>query len=133
MWVKWLEECRTVEELQTRLGLSSKTSALQWIKENIPPESDFQDRILSYLKKTFPKAMSWKQANGIYSSMNGLPDIAMVLDSKYYAFEVKRPFIGKLSEIQKSTIAKLKKAGAKVYVVTYVSEVEKIIKTLNLI
>ena len=30
MWIKWLEGCRTLTELQTRLGLSSKSAALKW-------------------------------------------------------------------------------------------------------
>ena len=65
--------------------------------------------------------------------MNGLPDVAMLYRGQYYAFEVKRPFVGKVTAIQRITIRRLKKAGGKVYVVIYVSDVEKIIRALNLI
>lgn len=133
MWIKWLEECRSLKELQARLGLSSKSAALRWAKEYVPLESEFQDRIIKYLEATFPDAAVWKQSNGIYSSMNGLPDVAMLLHGQYYAFEVKRPFLGEVSAIQRVTIRKLKKAGGKIYIAIYVSDVEKIIKALGLI
>lgn len=133
MWIKWLEECRSIKELQARLGLSSKSAALAWARKNVPLESEFQDRIIKYLEETFPDAAVWKQSNGIYSSMNGLPDVAMLYRGQYYAFEVKRPFLGKVSAIQRITIRKLKKAGGKVYVAIYVSDVKRIIKALGLI
>lgn len=133
MWIKWLEECRTLTELQTRLGLSSKSAALKWAEKHVPLETEFQDRIIKYLNKTFPDAEVWKQANGVYSSLNGLPDVAMLYRGQYYAFEVKRPFVGKVTAIQRITIRRLKKAGGKVYVVIYVSDVEKIIRALNLV
>jgi hypothetical protein len=49
----------------------------------------------------------------------------MIKEGQYYGFEVKRPYVGKLSEVQKSTIAKLRASGAKIYVVTYVSEIKE--------
>ena len=129
MWIKWLEECRTLTELQTRLGLSSKSAALKWAEKHVPLETEFQDRIIKYLNKTFPDAEVWKQANGVYSSLNGLPDVAMLYRGQYYAFEVKRPFVGKVTAIQRITIRRLKKAGGKVYVVIYVSDVENVAKS----
>lgn len=133
MWIKWLEECRTLTELQRHLGLSSKSAALAWARKNVPLESEYQDRIIKYLEDTFPDAAVWKQANGVYSSKNGLPDVAMLHRGQYYAFEVKRPFLGKVTAIQRITIRRLKRAGGKVYVVIYVSDVKKIIKALGLI
>lgn len=131
MWDKKHEACRTLEELQTVLGLSSKTEALNWARKNVPLESYFQKKIIAFLKRTYPQAVVWKQANGIYSSYNGLPDIAMVKNGQYFAFEVKRPFLGKASEIQKNTITKMRKAGAVAHIVCTTAEVAQIIKDFD--
>jgi hypothetical protein len=122
---KHYEKYKTVEELQVGLGLSSKAATMDWIKKNVPLESYYQKKIIQYLRRRFPKAVVWKETNGVYCSMNGIPDISMVKDGKYYGFEVKRPFIGKLSAIQEATIAALSSAGAKVYVVTYISDINE--------
>lgn len=128
MWDKKYESCKTVKELQTVLGLHSKAATLEWARNNVPLESHFQKKIIAYLRREFPRAVVWKQANGLYSSLNGLPDVAMVKDGQYFAFEVKRPFIGKPTAIQKGTIARLRNAGAVAHIVCYVSEVAQIIK-----
>lgn len=131
MQLKDLEQYRTIEELQTALGLSSKAKTIQWVKVHVPKESYFQRKIIEYLRRTYPAAVVWKQNNGEYSSMNGIPDVAMLKDGQYYGFEVKRPYLGKLSKIQEKTMGKLSKAGAKVYEVTYVSDVISVMINQN--
>ena len=131
MQLKDLEQYRTIEELQKALGLSSKAKTIQWVKVHVPKESYFQRKIIEYLRKTYPAAVVWKQNNGEYSSLNGIPDVAMLKDGQYYGFEVKRPYLGKLSKIQDKTMEKLRKAGAKVYEVTYVSDVISVMINQN--
>lgn len=123
-------------------GFKNKTEALKWIRKNkgkktngeaekylrlnLPKESYYQTKIIAYLKKTYPDAFVWKEAAGPYSRA-GIPDVSMVLKGKFYAFEVKRPYVGVTSEIQKKTIRELKKAGATAGVVTFVEDVKKLI------
>ncbi|MGN1126492.1 MAG: hypothetical protein ACI4RI_03535 [Ruminococcus sp.] len=131
MQLKDLEQYRTIEELQKALGLSSKAKAIQWVRMHVPKEPYFQKKIIKYLRKTYPTAVVWKQNNGEYSSMNGIPDVGMVKQGQYYGFEVKRPFIGELTSIQKKTMKELQKAGAIVNEVIYVSDVKAVMKHQN--
>jgi len=128
MQLKNLEKYRTIEELQTALGLSSKAKAIKWVRDNVPTEPYFQSKIIKYLKETYPTAVVWKQNNGEYSSMNGIPDIGMVMNGQYFGFEVKRPFTGKLSAIQKKTLEKLQRTGAIVGEVIYISDVKAVME-----
>lgn len=131
MQLKDLEKYRTIEELQEALGLSSKAKTTQWARVHVPKESYFQRKIIEYLRKTYPTAVVWKQNNGEYSSMNGIPDVAMVKQGQYFGFEVKRPFIGELTAIQRKTMEKLRKAGAIVHEVIYVSDVKAVMEQHN--
>ena len=128
MQLKDLEQYRTIEELQKALGLSSKAKTIQWVRLHVPRESYFQKKIIKYLRETYPAAVVWKQNNGEYSSMNGIPDVGMVKQGQYYGFEVKRPFIGELTSIQKKTMKELQKAGAIVNEVIYVSDVKAVME-----
>ena len=98
-----------------------------FIRERMPKESYYQRKIMEWIGKNIPDAVIWKEAAGPYSRQ-GIPDITCIVNGRYYGFEVKRPFIGKLSKIQKETIDLLNKAGAKAYVVTSEKEVAEILK-----
>lgn len=125
-----LEKFSTLEEITNTYGLNSKAETIRWIRKNTPLEKYYQTKIIDYLKKQYPHAVVWKEGQGIYSSLKGLPDVHMLLNGKTYMFEVKRPFVGVLSQIQINTIKKLKRAGAYVFVVSYVSEVITALKNV---
>ncbi len=98
-----------------------------FIREHMPKESYYQRKIMGWISKNIPDAVIWKEAAGPYSRQ-GIPDVTCIINGRYYGFEVKRPFIGKVSKIQKETIELLNKAGAKAYVVTSEKEVAEILK-----
>ena len=122
----------------------SKAEAIAWIRENVygcagavhaekyllqklPKESYYQDKIIKFLKKTYPTAFVWKAAAGAYSRQ-GIPDVCAVIGGRYYGFEVKRPYIGVLSKIQEQTIDQIRAAGGIAAVVTFPEEVQRIVE-----
>lgn len=112
--------------LQCKPNLKSRTFAEIYIREHMPKESYFQKQIIDYINENVPNCIVWKEAAGPYSRQ-GIPDITCIVNGRYYGFEVKRPFIGKLSKIQEQTIKAIKEAGGRAYVVTSVEEVAKIL------
>ena len=106
--------------------LKSRANAENYIREHMPKESYFQRKIMDWIEGNVKNCIVWKEAAGPYSRQ-GIPDITCIVNGRYYGFEVKRPFIGKLSKIQEQTIKAIREAGGKAYVVTSVEEVEKIL------
>lgn len=121
-------------------SLGSKKNAMAWVKlhtavgfeeycrSQVPKEQVFQKAILDAIERwhkenRIGEYFIWKNGAGPYGNRNGLPDLMMVLGGKLYAFEVKRPWIGKATGIQLKTIEDLKKAGCRAAVVTFPSEV----------
>lgn len=98
----------------------------KYIRANVPKESYYQKKIIEKIRSMFPTAFVWKIQQGAYSRQ-GVPDICAIIHGCYYGFEVKRPFLGVLSGIQLKTIEDIQRAGGKAYVVTYTSEVERIL------
>ena len=92
--------------------------ARKYIRERLPKESYYQDKIIKHIRELFPSAFVWKAAAGAYSRQ-GIPDVCAVINGRYYGFEVKRPLIGVLSKIQERTIEQIKQAGGRAFVVTY--------------
>lgn len=113
--------------MSSNKSIKTRTQAERYIREHMPKESYFQKKIMNWLMKNFPNAGVWKEAAGPYSR-HGLPDITCIIKGLYYGFEVKRPFIGKLSEIQKDTIDWINESGGRAYVVTSEKEVAEILK-----
>ena len=101
--------------------------AKKYIREHLPKESYYQDKIIKHIRELIPSAFVWKAAAGAYSRQ-GIPDVCAVINGRYYGFEVKRPLIGVLSKIQEQTIKKIKQAGGRAFVVTYPAEVTEILK-----
>lgn len=73
-------------------------------------ESFYQAKIIKWLKSTYPGAFVWKAQAGPYCRA-GIPDICSIINGKFYAFEVKRPGIGKLTKLQEQTIKQINAAG----------------------
>lgn len=113
--------------IMQKYKIKTKYEAEVYIREHMPKESYFQKQIMDWINKNIPGAAVWKEAAGPYS-VSGIPDITCIIRGLYYGFEVKRPFIGKLSKIQKETIDQINRAGGRAYVVTSVKEVAEILK-----
>ena len=94
-------------------------------------ESFYQAKIIRWLKEQYPGAFVWKAAAGPYSR-GGIPDICMVLNGRFFGFEVKRPEAGRLSKIQEQTIKEINTAGGISAVVSYPEQVEKIIRAAGI-
>lgn len=111
---------------------TAKTTASEFIKDHLPKESVFQSKILVALedwkKKRLidPDSVIWKNNAGVYNK-NGLPDVMMVSNGQFFAFEIKRPYVGRLSPLQKKAIANINAAGGHAASVCYVSEVKAVI------
>ena len=105
----------------------TRKQAEKILNQSIPKEGYYQTKILKYLKAKYPKAFIWKAAAGPYSYC-GIPDVCMVLDGIFYGFEVKRPFIGRPSQMQLRTIRLIRGAGGIAGIVTSVKDVEEMIR-----
>ena len=93
----------------------------------IPRENVYQGRIITWLKKEYPRAFVRKDTSGIYSE-GGFPDILAIIDGRYYGFEVKRPFIGEPSKLQLRTIERIREAGGRAGIVCFPYEAQRIIE-----
>lgn len=116
-----------IEYLRAEMGCASAKDAEEYLRKHLPKESYYQDKIIKFLKDTYPTAFVWKAAAGPYSRQ-GIPDVCAVINGRYYGFEVKRPYIGVLSTIQEQTIEKIRAAGGVAAVVCFPEEVKKIIE-----
>lgn len=114
-----------IKHVQKTNNIESKAEARKKALSLIPLEKDYQRKIITYLNGR-EDVVAWKDAAGMYQG-RGVPDIIAVKDGIFYGFEIKRPFIGKLSTIQSAFHDKLKKVGGRVFVVSYVSEVRAIL------
>ena len=85
-------------------------------------EKDIVRAIMKYLK-TLPECFCWKEHGGMYGTA-GIPDIICCLEGRFYGFEVKTQD-GKPTELQKSTIRKIRNAGGTALVVRSVDEVKE--------
>lgn len=104
-----------------------RNQAEKYLREKLPKESYYQDKIINFLRKNYPQGVVWKEAAGAYSKQ-GIPDVTFILNGRYYGFEVKRPFFGVLSRIQEQTIKNIRAAGGIAEVVTFPEEVKKIVE-----
>lgn len=105
---------------------TNRTGARKYLKARVPLEPKYQEKIMKYLKKRYPKAYIWKAAAGPYSR-GGVPDIIALIDGRFYGFEVKRPYYGKPSDLQKQAIKAIRANGGYAGTVCFPEEVEQII------
>ncbi|MDD3251780.1 MAG: VRR-NUC domain-containing protein [Lachnospiraceae bacterium] len=125
------EDFKTKEDLIRHLKENGKCrtteQAERYIRDHLPKEAYYQDRVIKHIRALIPSAFVWKAAAGTYSRQ-GIPDVCAVINGRYYGFEIKRPFVGILSAIQKRTIEQIREAGGQAYVVTYPEEVTRILR-----
>ena len=120
-------KAEAIEYIKKQKGFVANKYAEQYLLQHLPKESYYQDKIIRFLKATYPDGVCWKEAAGAYSQ-RGIPDITFIKDGKYYGFEVKRPYIGVLSPIQEQRIKRIRAAGGIVGVVTFPEEVQRIVE-----
>lgn len=121
-----LEEMRAYLENQTGHTLTA-AQADKLLRDTLPKESYFQSSILRWLKENYPAAFVWKVQTGPYARQ-GVPDICAIIDGRFYGFEVKRPYVGRLSRIQQTTMEAIEKAGGRAGVVTWPEDARKLIE-----
>lgn len=116
-----------VEYLKGEMGFKTSSEAERFLFSRLPKEGYYQGRIISYLKERYPGAFIWKAAAGPYSRQ-GIPDVCAVIGGRFYGFEVKRPYIGKLSRIQERTIEQIREAGGIAGTVCLPEDAERMIR-----
>lgn len=128
--IKGLDRFKTKEEavlfLVERRGCANRAAAKTYLKNNVPKESFYQEKIIEFLKREYPEAFVWKAAAGAYS-IQGIPDVCAVIEGRYFGFEIKRPYFGELSAIQERTIERIRAAGGCAGVVIFPEDVQKMI------
>lgn len=92
--------------------------------KDCPRENNLVRGIMTYLKQR-PDTYAFKTHGSAITS--GLPDIIACVDGKFYAFEVKTPQ-GRVTKLQKATMAQMQKANASTYVVYGVKDVREILE-----
>lgn len=111
--------------LKTKYGIPpGKFKAI--MGEILPRESDYQTAIIEWLNSEYPDAFIWKAAAGPYCR-GGIPDVCAIIHGHFYGFEVKRPYIGKPTELQKQTILKINNAGGMAAVVCFPKDCKEVI------
>lgn len=127
--IKGLDRFKTKAEALAfiRKNITGCADAERYLREHIPKESYYQKKIMDYVKKSYPTAFVWKEAAGAYSRQ-GIPDVSAIIDGRYFGFEVKKPYFGKLSPIQAQTIEKIRKAGGIAGVCVFPEDAERLIQ-----
>jgi Holliday junction resolvase len=91
------------------------------------PETIITKQICDWLNRQ-PKTIAVK----IHASAmqgRGIPDIIACHHGQLLAIEVKRPQLGRLTQIQKYTLQKWSQAGAKTIVATHLNDIKKLINS----
>lgn len=96
------------------------------LRDRLPKESEYQAKIIEWLKEEYPAAFVWKAAAGPYSRV-GIPDICAIINGRFFGFEVKRPCLGKLSPMQTVAMRKIQEAGGYAGVVSFPKDVARMI------
>ena len=94
-----------------------------------PLETKVTKEIMAYLKKQ-PGVWCFKVAGGPMQQ-RGVPDIICCVNGAFVALEVKRPEIGRLTDLQAFTIERIRDAGGVAEVVTSVGEAAAVIEEVD--
>lgn len=131
----FFEQFPTKRDLAAFLQSKPETSgvtAAQFIRDNLPKESAFQTEIIRAVRRWAavrsipPASFLWKHSAGVYNN-NGLPDLMLICDGLFFAFEVKRPYVGKITALQEKAVGRINAAGGHAAIVSYPSEVKTIL------
>ena len=120
------EEMRA--HLETVTGKKISVKAFENIMRDVlPDEGYYQKEVMGFLRNKYPGAFVWKEAAGPYSR-RGIPDVSMVMDGHFFGFEIKRPYIGRLTKIQELTIKQIREAGGTAAVVSFWNQAKEVIE-----
>ena len=109
---------RAIAIIQKEERARTKKEALGIARKRIPKESYYQDKIRKRLRQKYPEGFCRKISQGVYAEA-GIPDLLFIYEGHYFGFEVKRPLVGRLSDIQRRTIRLIEKAGGTAAVVCW--------------
>ena len=99
------------------------------MRDDIPLESTITAEIQRYLRR-LPDWWGFKVQGG-GSQMRGVPDIVGCYRGLFVGFEVKRPVVGRVSELQKHRIEQIRSAGGQAFVVYGVEDVKQALAVLS--
>lgn len=99
-------------------------------RSDVPLESAITARIMRYLKDLAPDGW-WYKVWGSGMQRRGVPDIVGLYRGRFVALEVKRPQLGRASEMQMHTIELIRAAGGVAEIVTSREEARAIIERLE--
>ena len=97
------------------------------MREYLPSEAHYQTEVMTAIRENYPSAFVWKAAAGPYSRQ-GIPDVCAIIEGHFFGFEIKRPYIGRLSKIQERTILDIQKAGGTAAVVSFWHQAKEVIE-----
>lgn len=97
------------------------------MRDHLPDESYYQTEVMEFIRNNYPDSFVWKAAAGPYSRQ-GIPDVCAIIGGHFFGFEIKRPFIGRLSKIQERTIIDIRKAGGTAAVVSFWHQAREVIE-----
>jgi hypothetical protein len=92
---------------------------------NAPLESKITKAVMASLKER-PGVWMFKVAGGPMQQ-RGVPDIICCVNGAFVALEVKRPGLGRLTDLQALTIERIREVGGVAEVVTSVEEAAAVI------
>lgn len=118
---------RAIAIIQKEARARTKKEALAIARKRIPKESYYQDKIRKRLRQKYPEGFCRKISQGVYAEA-GIPDLLFIYEGHYFGFEVKRPLVGRLSDIQRRTIRLIEKAGGTAAVVCWPEEAIKTVE-----
>ena len=119
---KWLQEATGEAKITT-----SKFNEI--MHKYLPKEDKYQAEVKHFIETNYPNSFVWKAAAGPYCRQ-GIPDVCAIIDGHFFAFEIKRPFIGKLSKLQELTIANINKAGGTAAVISFDYQAKEVIESV---
>lgn len=118
---------RAIAIIQKETRARTKKEAMAIARKKIPKESYYQDKIRKRLRQKYPEGFCRKISQGVYAEA-GIPDLLFIYEGHYFGFEVKRPLVGRLSDIQRRTIRLIEKAGGTAAVVCWPEEAIKTVE-----
>lgn len=89
-------------------------------------ESQIQSKILTYLRKHYPNAVTWKLHEDNVFGVVGIPDILFITEGRTFFFEVKKPG-EKPIRIQEVVLHKLQRNDIIADVVYGIQDVQRLL------
>lgn len=129
---------RTLNELLQEViaaGIEdNKTDALKFVRRKVPEEGWYQTHVMKHLrvwaKDHHYDCLVWKAAQGQYAR-GGIADVLALIGGVFLAVEVKRPFWGELSELQKQFISDVNDCGGVAGVAVYSEDLHPLLEKLD--